>query len=447
MIKLKSLKIALRTGIVTAAAASCAITACAITATAESSANGSFGAGTEFFVLDKKKSGHGNWEFFVTPASDPAAGYWLTVNRRNASFFSEDEDHLAFDTSNPQKALYVKALKPLKNARRDNQRFEQFTAADPKWRDRYFTSLEKNLPMTGTATEEKATDLGRNKCTDIPQKKGGAPCEQSEALQLPTSLKEMIKRSAKGNDMPPELLAALIQAESKFDFWNENTDVRKKCKEDPTSCPKYKWERGLGQLGPTASAANGIDWNKSIGRPDECTPNFLNEKCVMALERKCQAQDEGPLKPYDCPSAAIEATARKLKSIRENQADEKLRPKSLAKHLQPKKPTLESYRNLVGAYNRGPRVANAYAEYYRRHKEFPASYHDAWSVSRDPNTTPAKEIGYQILYKEYLNRCYVFSIAGICESLPETSLMKQFEAQFSPEGGEPRREKRSLARE
>jgi len=418
----------------------------------------SFRAGTEFFVLDKNKKENGTWTFFVTPADDPTSGYWLPVrpSARRFSFLAADEDLLAYDVTSPANARYLKAKEPVEGARKDDKKFAKVTQ-DPHWRERFFRRMEDNIPLTGANVHDQATDNTRA-CPARPQAKTGRPCEEMQAKQLPKKLIAMIKKSAVNSHLPPALLAAIIQNESDFDIWLENTAARDACEKDKTKCAKYKWERGLGQLGLEVSRQAGIDWNVAIGRPSACPAKEpLTDACIDALEKECKAyriKNPKKLSPYDCPAAAIEAAARKLKNTREQQADKNLHPAELAAALQPAGGGLEAWRNVVGAYNRGPRVANAYAEYHRQTGYFPPNYGAAWTVQRQEGETPSsKVIGYSLLHKEYINRCYVYRVVGICGGLPEQSLAKQFEEQVGSDllegGAQPRRgpPRRAIARE
>ncbi len=270
----------------------------------------------------------------------------------------------------------------------------------------------------------------------------------------------MIAASAKRNKLEPEVLASLLHAETKFDFFMENETAKKGCdgKADSEKCSKYGWEKGIGQIGKDLSKKYGLDWNTAVDRPAKCTEAPWNDACISALEEKCSKVKRGPhpkvkqrLHPYNCPREAIEAAARRLaRGVSEKvqiQAEGKhgKRTVDVTKELASLRGTPEHSRYLVSAYNRGPRIANAFAEHLRQEGAFPKSYGAAWATPRDPIGTPSKGSGFQILQGEYINRCYVYSIVGICDGYPKDSLVSQYRSKFRNKGKDARQEELILA--
>ena len=112
--------------------------------------------------------------------------------------------------------------------------------------------------------------------------------------------------------------------------------------------------------------------------------------------------------------------------VRDDKSD-KLRAIDIGSYLQQSE--AETLRSKVSIYNRGPRIINSYVEFFDQKSRFPKSYGEAWTAVR-VSETPTKEMGYQILSKEFVNRCYVWAVAGLCGETPKSSVIGQFHEQF-----------------
>jgi hypothetical protein len=416
-------------------------------------------AGSEYFVLERKKLPHDFWEFFVIPIDKENGrpgdhGMWVKYDPHspNLMLMANDTDRLAYNTTNPDQTVYIKALKDLEFVRQDDSHLLKLVS-NPNWKDRFFGSLDKNMPMTGTHQEEKAKDR-TEVCPVHPKKKSNQPCETFEAFELPPLLIKLIRAAAKRNHLDPAVLASLLHAETKFDFWLENQTAKASCdgKVKSEKCSRYGWERGIGQIGTELSKKYGLDWHQATPKPNSCKEPPWNDRCLKELSKLC-SKLQAKLKPYNCPGPAIEAAAKRLalgiaEVVKVKQTRNGIvRVINVTKQLRKHAGSPEYSRYLVSAYNRGPRIANSYAEYFRQQErvcqsegqchdegKFPSSYDEAWVTQRDPKFTPSKGSGYQILNGEYINRCYVFSIAGICGDYPDVSLAKQYHHQLTHPG-------------
>lgn len=400
-------------------------------------------AGTEYFVLDRKKQANHFWQFFVVPV-DPAtgatgeAGAWIKFDAQNprALLFGSDEDRLAHPTARPERAVYLKTAVELPIAKIDSTHLASLRSR-PDWNAKLFGSLDRNMPLTGARAVDAATDTG-NACPAQPQQKTGRPCEIDRAFDLPPRLVSLIKAAALKHGILPEVLAALLHTESKFDFWLENKAARAACGADHKSdrCSRYGWERGVGQIGTELSKRYGLNWHVAISRPSSCGRSPWTDVCIDDLERSCSEIPRVQLKPYNCPSAAIDAAARRLSEgvkstvdFRVRDASAGLRIVSVSRALARDRGSAEYSRNLVSAYNRGPRVANSYFEFFRQNGRFPSSYGEAWATRRT-ESTPGKAVGFQLLQGEFINRCYVHSIVGLCGEFPDESLARKYQLKF-----------------
>jgi hypothetical protein len=300
-----------------------------------------------------------------------------------------------------------------------------------------YGKLSNYLPISNQNIVDVAKDL-YNSCPTIPSRKNGRACHTAHAKKLPSFLKREIKKVAMKYNLDPALVASIIQHESSFNPYIENRHEKNKCIKNEKLCSPYRWGKGLAQLGATDAHFFGLNWFKEIPRPKQCVgKSLLNKQCFIALRRVCKKYDHQTLRPVNCPVAAIEAVAKKLHSLIPKKLPAWVKnhdgvPGSaklinLSSVLQ--RTETEKIRNLVGLYNRGVKVYNSYVEYYDHNGHFPQFFGEAWAMPRTERS-PSISMGYQMLTKEYIGRCYVWELAGICGPMPKRALVAQFRKQF-----------------
>ncbi|MCR9205939.1 MAG: hypothetical protein NXH75_15255 [Halobacteriovoraceae bacterium] len=297
-----------------------------------------------------------------------------------------------------------------------------------------FTSLSDHLPISNENVPELADD-DRVQCPMVPKRKNGEDCFSGKAHRLPRFLKDFIKETAEEYGQDPYLVMSIIHQESQYDLFMENLHEKNKCLRDEKNCSAYRWGIGLAQLGKTDAHFYGLDWEGQLKRPRVCKGSgLLNLKCWERMNRNCQKYEENTLKPINCPKPAIQAIVKKIKSLiptkvpawLEDKQKQEVFPFDLSSIL--KRDKTETIRNLVGYYNRTIKVTNSFIEYYDHKGSFPETFGQAWSMPRT-SQAPSKSIGYQLLTKEYINRCYVWKVAGLCGTIPSGSLYSQYKQQ------------------
>lgn len=364
-----------------------------------------------------------------------------------------DGDKLAFPTDKLQLAYHAHVVRDLP-VFEDNKKFEQeklrHARKGKKWDQEYFTSLRKYIPITNQQVTLKASDF-KNACPDKPQRKNGQECfNQGRAFDLPDHIMTYIENAALeaeliyGRMIEPALVASIIHAETHFNTFRENRYEKDLCLQKK-QCSRYMWGKGLAQLGKTTAANFGIDWNRKIKKPRTCRRNPRARACFRSLEKICSQFDSDTsgsdngnknLPSPFCPKMAIRAVAYKLAAaIPRNQIvwvrtpEKTVRKVNIVPYLFQNVTT--GNRVLAAAYNRrGARVYNSFVEHYEQTGRFPTEFGEAWAATRREGRTPSSEIGYSILNKEFINRCYVWNIAGICGEVPEASLLYQYRKKF-----------------
>lgn len=409
-----------------------------------------FPADSEFFILARNQTSAVEGSLFLMPinshntcnqvqkAPDPLPkGVWVNYSSRDPAFRFLDNnnfDRVSFETADMANAAYVKTRKPLVGTI-DDKKFGEITS-QPGWDKQLFGDLEKHVPLSGLATKLQANDLDQT-CPKLPQRKDGKPCDAFKAIDLPPELKQMIQNSARKFHVPPALIASIMHNETNFDLFIENQEEKKICEENGGSCSSYKWGRSFAQLGVTDAPLYGVDWNKFISPPSSCAATAgkgqpVTSQCLQDMDKICASQN-GSLRPINCPAAAVDAVAQKLATLIPSDLKTVLsRGKSIKKIDLTSVLTsdeITEVRNRAGLYNRGPRVYNGYAEYYRKNGKFPANYGEAWSATKTCDS-PSDKIGYRVLRHEFINRCYVWRVAGLCGGFPKTSLMAQYTEVF-----------------
>ena len=385
---------------------------------------------TEAFILQNKP---GKLYLKVLNGKAKNKLIWVDYSLTNPSgkiFGPNPIDALARPTDKIKEALYLQF--PYKvNATEDSASFS--TQHKERLKKYLFTSLDRYVPISNQDVPDIAEDYALA-CPERPKRKNGEYCHKASSFKLGSLLKEIIKDEASLVGEPAELVASIIQHESLFDVFSENLHEKNKCLADEKNCSPYRWGVGLAQLGATDAALYGLDWNKKVKRPSACkNKKITHEDCLKKLIKVCSKYQDHKLKPINCPRAAIKATALKIKSMIPDQVPAwvknggKVELVNLSKELQ--KDPVEKMRNQIGFYNRSIKVVNSFVEYYDTHGSYPLTYGAAWAMVRSPKS-PSISMGYQMLTKEYINRCYVWELAGLCGELPEHGLISQYQKQL-----------------
>ncbi len=397
--------------------------------------------GTELFILEQKLLNNSS-DIFARIVTGPNEGndVRLSINSEDSigKFFSQTPwDHLAIPTIRLDDAFYIHLYRPTtgvvdaSSLIEKNQYSESLRQRMGKF---LFTNLANYLPLTNHQNTDLATDSHLS-CPAIPQEQNGTPCHTIAAAKLPTELITLISHESKLGGEDPALVSAILQNESNFDPFIENLYEKALCHE-ASGCGTYRWGKGLAQLGATNAATYGLDWSFEIPKPDACKKTtLLHSLCLTELAKICKAYENLALKPIQCPQFAIRAIVLKLHS--------EINPSPMGQIKTIDKESLlnvdigtyleqtpaEKVRSKISIYNRGPRVINSYVEYFEQNRRFPKSYGEAWTTVRN-SETPSTEMGYEILSHEYVNRCYVWAVAGICGEIPSFSVLAQFQTQF-----------------
>jgi hypothetical protein len=385
---------------------------------------------TEAFILQTKEN-----KLYIKVLNGKAKNklVWVEYSLKNPSgkiFGPNPVDALARPTKNLKEALYIQFPFTVK-AKEDSASFSnQHKARLKKY---LFTSLDRYVPISNQDVPDIAEDYALA-CPLVPKRKNGESCHKATAFKLGTRLRKMIKEEALIVGERAELVASIIQHESLFDVFAENLHEKNKCLKDEKNCSPYRWGVGLAQLGATDAGLYGLDWSLKVKRPSACKKKRItNDDCLKKLIKVCSKYKNHKLKPINCPRAAIKATALKIKSMIPSdipawvKQDGNVELVNLSAELQ--KNPVEKMRNQIGFYNRSIKVVNSFVEYYDTHGAYPLTYGAAWAMVRSPQS-PSISMGYQMLTKEYINRCYVWELAGLCGDLPPHGLISQYQKQL-----------------
>ena len=351
-------------------------------------------------------------------------------NPKGKLFSANPIDQLAAPETNVKKAINI--FFPFETTVEELQ-IDLTPEMKKRMKENLFTSLDNYVPISNLNVPDMANDRNLN-CPERPKRKNGQYCPHSPAFKIHGLLKEVLLEEAQKEGEDPALVASIIHHESLFDSFIENLHEKKKCLRDEKNCSPYRWGAGLAQLGKTDAPLYGLDWDKSIRKPRACRKkNLLNEKCFRALMKKCKRYQDDKLQPLQCPRAAIRATVLKIKAMIPTSykvqvvQNEEIIELDVAKALRQNK--AEEIRNKIGLYNRSIKVVNSYVQYFDRYGEFPKFYGEAWSIPRT-SQAPSRSMGFQMLTKEYINRCYVWELAGLCGEIPKKALYSQYQAVF-----------------
>lgn len=385
---------------------------------------------TEAFILQTKKD-----KVYLKVLNGKAKNklVWVDYSIENPSgkiFGPNPVDSLARPTKKLSEALYIQFPYKVKGVE-DSASLNQ--AHKNRLKKHLFTSLDRYVPISNQNVPDIAEDYALA-CPERPKRKNGEYCHKATAFQLSSKLRNIIKEEALKVNEKPELVASIIQHESLFDVFSENLHEKNKCIKDEKNCSPYRWGVGLAQLGKTDAPLYGLDWDLKVKRPKDCKKKRItNDDCLKKLIKSCSKYKEHKLKPINCPRAAIRATALKIKAMIPSEVpawvkeDGKIKLVNLSMELQ--RDPVEKMRNQIGFYNRSIKVVNSFVEYYDTHGDYPLTYGAAWAMVRSPKS-PSISMGYQMLTKEYINRCYVWELAGLCGELPKHGLISQYEEQL-----------------
>lgn len=369
---------------------------------------------------------------------------WIEVNldHPEVQFFTSkpDEDKIAFLTTDIEKTYYLKLNEDLPLTE-DHKAFEILRKGNPSWNKNLFLGLDQYVPISNSGVAQASTDVTKS-CPTHPQKKNGDPCAKRMAFDLPQDfLKEIVLvtqalNKETGSSIEPALVASIIHHETDFNLFAENLHEKKQC--ESGECSDYGWGKGFAQLGKTDSSPYGINWDIDPPKFRKCkkgTP--ISSRCFDQVDSYCQKKfKNSKLMPYFCPRAAIKAVALKLSRLIPTVSEVYLRDGKGALYKTNLTPFLTQdknteIRNRVAAYNRRTaRVLNSYSQFIQQNGKGPSEFGEAWSTLRDGNNTPTRNIGYGMLTREFINRCYVWNVAGLCGEIPENSLIDSYRDQL-----------------
>ena len=307
------------------------------------------------------------------------------------------------------------------------------------------------VPFTSRGSTTAATDAEQG-CFEggqVPQQRNGEPCpSRGEALELSPLMRSMIEEAAARHDnLDAATLATALHLETgNFNPFTENTTERNIClqQDGGGNCNDYRWGRGLGQFGANVAREYNLDWsNQNNSFELVCSDAGTSESCLRMLQQRCdEIVARGERAPVSCPRQSIDAMADHLSGALNDvipvwiqKEEEGLRPVNLAPVL--RRNPAEYTRALLSAYNRGPRVINSYVEFYNLNGRWPNSYGEAWSTPRHIEEfegyvpPPDRNVGYQMLTNEFVNRCHMWAATGMCGEFREGSLINQYGRQFS----------------
>ncbi|MEK6579198.1 MAG: hypothetical protein AABZ55_08225 [Bdellovibrionota bacterium] len=381
---------------------------------------------------------------------EPTIEVWAIQQKSDGDFNTYAVvDSLARQTLDPlndlSKNYFVKAIRPV-TAYVDFGKLGpelevhlKKTGATLSLRDRCtFALVDQALfyPISNLAMKEvESSEKDESVCPVKPVNKDGSACPKTEGIDLSKSTKLLsyLLEAQEATGVDAALLSAILTQESRFDPYSENLEEKRSCKNTAKieTCPKYGWSKGLAQLGSQMAMKYGLNWATSVPRFKECKRRgVISNGCMTAFERYCKRHKKGGPSVF-CPKEAIGALAQYLGDILKKDRRTRVLLKDSWGKINDRVIDFKStflvndanrFQFAAGEYNRGFMVDNSIEELYRQLGRAPASYGEAWAIKRKTDT-PSKEIGFKILNREYLNRCYVWNIAGLCgESLLPGSL-------------------------
>ncbi|MCB0385945.1 MAG: hypothetical protein KDD43_11175 [Bdellovibrionales bacterium] len=415
---------------------------------------------TEVYILQRVPLGNGRYALYGQVQTGPHDGkkVWIPFdsNKPKAKLFTSDErDLLSFPVAQVEESYYAfinESLPVYEDTLWWTQTIEQLNHNDQECLFAHkFEHIEKKLTATNIGKPIQATDANES-CPEHPQRKDGSKCPTTEKYELNSLVKEHIEEAAREYGLHPALLAGMIHKESNWDPFIENQYEKKRCQSMGKDCPEYKWSKGLGQFGKVSGETYGLDWTDAGGRlkrPSPCGKTSSSARslaCTQALAEMCapyekkSLSDSTALVPISCPKAMIFATAKHLKDAFpdsfpvwvKNPQTKKLELRDVAPIATA---TLaEDMRSRISYFQRGVRVVNSYVEHFDQSGKWPTSYGEAWATKRlesgEEHESPSKDIGYQMLTNEFVNRCHIWGLVGLCGDIASDSLIGQYLKDF-----------------
>jgi hypothetical protein len=198
---------------------------------------------------------------------------------------------------------------------------------------------------------------------------------------------------------------------------------------------EYRWGKGLGQFGANNAAAYGLDWSATQPTRDVAYSADYNQPNAQGVY------------PIWSPRGSILALAKHLKEILDRplwidkrDANGNVIPDGRV-NVKPSFTSTwaESSRFLAGSYNRGLMPENSIREYYRQTLKLPKNYGQIWNTPRikvgsTSSSISGLEVGPtpsdSILFKECVNLCHVWRIAGLCGSESQ-GLFSEYSGDFN----------------
>lgn len=368
---------------------------------------------------------------------------WIPVKPTKGRIrFYAVHNHQAFQTLIPTEAKFVRTIENTLGILNLDFKAEDLGAFEFVEKE-YTVDFFDRYPRT-RLTQVKAVDDAHwdTSCPERPIRKSGKQCQMPpKRYDIPSWLIADIRRSAKKHDVHPAIVAAIIQKESFFNPFSVNRYEKNLCEKQKRmgkECAAYKWGQGFAQTGATNSARFGLRWLERVRRPKACQRgrHVWRKSCYNHLVRACNAQVKktGLASSY-CPKQGIDAVARYVSELINSEhsmrVDVKLangkwgeRVVNVKDHM--RRTLAEEFRYIVGMYNRGKRPINSVEEHFRQHGKAPEWYDVAWTTRRVDGITPSSDMGYMILYKESINRCHVWQVAGLCGLALGDSLAGQY---------------------
>lgn len=416
-----------------------------------------FAPNEEAVVLVNMDIGNGEraYQIEILNKTNKGVKTWIKVRENDPRFkFYEAVDSLSSQTLDITKATHIRStqnfsglyditgslhfeIPPHLEAPRANCNLEEHfpisLSSDPR--------ASKARPLKVSLVDKRPV----NPCPNRPTQANGKPCVKTLPVALPknSKLRQYILEAAEQVGINPAFIAAMIAQESQFRILVENKQEKEACR-DPAKCPKYGWSKGMIQFGRMMSDEYGLDWEPEIPTNiPECNKNGSSDACVVAVDQYCEAtfisRDKKPA--TFCPRQALVGFSRYIKDILERERKIRVKIKDTKKneveavidlsHIINEKPA-DQLRYAAGDYNRGPRVDNSIEQYFQQKGTAPPHFGHTWAVRRNPDETPSKDMGYRILNNEYINRCYVWNIAGLCgNQFPPNSLATYYSKVFA----------------
>lgn len=350
--------------------------------------------------------------------------------------------HQAFQVIEPEQAKFVRTaenVQGLLNLDFMAKNLDDWEYVEDEYTVDFFARYPRTKLQKVAKVDEEHWDTA---CPKRPIRKSGKACHSPPKRDdLPSWIIADIKRSARNHDVHPAIVAAIIQKESFFNPFSENQYEKQLCQKQKRlgkTCAAYHWGQGFSQLGATNAREFGLRWLPNMYKPKACRRgrHVWRRSCYNHLVRTCAAQKKktGLAATY-CPREGIDAVAKYVSNLINTEHylrvdivdDEGKWTEQVINVKDHMRRTLaEEFRYIVGMYNRGKRPINSVEEHFRQNGKPPEWYDVAWTTRRIDGITPSSDMGYMILYKESINRCHVWQVAGLCGLTLGDSLAGQY---------------------